>query len=300
MERPSPPTRRVAELLDALTDAGDRPLSLAELVRRTGIARATCLGIVNELTASGYLVRNAADRTYCLGPALIAAGRAAERTFPALAGLRPHLAELAREFDAVCTVMATVDEQYIAVLAAVDPVRRFDPAVRDGQRWDYAPPAGIVHAAWDTDDAVERWLARPGLPGIGFDPAQLRAAVAVCRARGYFIERLTRVYTLLDGLSGEEMSPRARGVVESVAATMGERDFLVEGLRDGETYDIGVVSVPVYGPDGRPRLEISLRLMRTGMTPAAIAACADRLRGVAAQATAATGGRDPWSATRPR
>ncbi|MGR6997012.1 hypothetical protein ACU686_00930 [Yinghuangia aomiensis] len=77
------------------------------------------------------------------------------------------------------------------------------------------------------------------------------------------------------------MSPRARGVVESVAATMGERDFLVDGLRDGETYDIGVVSVPVYGPDGRPRLEISLRLMRTGMTPAAIeASCADQLRGI--------------------
>src|SRR3954468_20405716 len=53
--RESPPTRRVAELLDAVIAAPGRAFSLAELAKQTGISKATCLGIVNELVDAGYL-----------------------------------------------------------------------------------------------------------------------------------------------------------------------------------------------------------------------------------------------------
>ncbi|WP_218671094.1 helix-turn-helix domain-containing protein [Microbispora sp. GKU 823] len=105
--RRSPPARRVVAVLDHLVAAGGRGLGLSALARELGISKPTCLGILTELVAAGYLVRDPATLTYGLGPALIAAGRAARRGFLAGDVARRHLEPLAERYHATCTASAS-------------------------------------------------------------------------------------------------------------------------------------------------------------------------------------------------
>lgn len=79
--RRSPPTERVVQVLDHLVAHPEARFGLSELARRLGMSKPTCLGILTALTDAGYLMRHPADRSYGLGPALIVAGRAAQRGF---------------------------------------------------------------------------------------------------------------------------------------------------------------------------------------------------------------------------
>jgi DNA-binding IclR family transcriptional regulator len=55
---------------------GER-FGLSELARATGLSKPTCLGIVTTLTENGWLECSGADRSYGVGPALVATGRLA-------------------------------------------------------------------------------------------------------------------------------------------------------------------------------------------------------------------------------
>ena len=70
--RTSPPTERVVAILDFLARHPHDRFGLSELARRLDLSKPTCLGIVTTLTESGYLLRDAQDKSYRLGPALIA------------------------------------------------------------------------------------------------------------------------------------------------------------------------------------------------------------------------------------
>src|SRR3954462_603782 len=109
MSRESPPTRRVAELLDTVVRRPGHSFTLAELAKDTGISKATCLGIVNELAETGWLSRDPATKTYRPGAAMLAAGAAAEDGFAAVHAARPHLAALARDAGMAATASAVVD-----------------------------------------------------------------------------------------------------------------------------------------------------------------------------------------------
>ena len=64
---------------------------LSELARHVGLAKPTCLGIVTTLTESGYLVRDSRDKTYRLGPSLIALGHIAQESMRVSPAAREEL-----------------------------------------------------------------------------------------------------------------------------------------------------------------------------------------------------------------
>src|ERR1700754_2565215 len=78
--RASPPTKRVVAVLDFLAGHPHDRFGVSELARRLGLSKPTCLGIVTALTESDYLVRDSQDKTYRLGPALIALGHSAQES----------------------------------------------------------------------------------------------------------------------------------------------------------------------------------------------------------------------------
>jgi DNA-binding IclR family transcriptional regulator len=77
-------------VLGALEEA---PVTLAELVERTGISRATAHRLAVALEAHG-LVRRDDDGRFCLGLRLIGLGHAAAESVPVWAAARPALAWL--------------------------------------------------------------------------------------------------------------------------------------------------------------------------------------------------------------
>jgi DNA-binding IclR family transcriptional regulator len=296
--RRSPPTQRVTTLLDALAAQPGRAFTLSELVERTGISKATCLGIVNELCHAGYLVREAT--TYTLGPALLAAGASAQRGFPSLPLARPHMARLADELGAACTASAVVGGDVVVLARAGDGA--IAPAVRPGQRFPFVPPSGVMFVAWDDDATVDAWLSTTPLAPDAPGAATLREVVDACRGLGYLAEELGEfnlgLYSRLAGLL-DELPGRYAQVVGEMMATITQQSYIryvTDAPDPGRVYALSHVCAPVYDADGRMELLLAAFLMRGDVSGDELERVAAALRDTAAEVTAASGGRDPWSA----
>ncbi len=292
--RASPPTRRVAALLAAVVADPSRAASLAELARRTGISKATALGILNELADTGWLSRDPDAKTYRPGPAMLAAGAAAQAGFASVQIARPHMARLAAQTGAPCTASAVVDDQ-VTVLARVDAGPGSTPAFRVGQRYPFAPPAGVMFAAWDGEAAVESWLRKDPLPPLHADADELRAVAAGCRRRGYLVVGLGEVnaglYALLAEVGDDELAGRL-GELLSQAVPAGVQPYLDEP-QPGHTYDVSLVCAPVFDPAERMDFLLAVLLMRSRVPAEELRAHIDALTATTQAVAAQLSGRRP-------
>lgn len=101
MSRSSPGVGRVAAILNFIADHPGQAFALTDLVRALKLSRATCHALLTGLVDVGYLYRTS-DKTYVLGPALVALGRTAAEHFSPLQIAQPEMRRLADEFDVVC------------------------------------------------------------------------------------------------------------------------------------------------------------------------------------------------------
>lgn len=101
MTRSSPGVRRVAAILNFMASHPGQAFALSDIVRALKLSRATCHALLTGLVEVGYLYR-ATDKTYVLGPALAAIGRAAAEHSSPLQVAQPEMRQLADAFDVVC------------------------------------------------------------------------------------------------------------------------------------------------------------------------------------------------------
>lgn len=304
--RRSPPTDRVVQVLDFLAAHPDRRFGLSELARSLKISKPTCLGIVSALVASGYLTRDPQSKTYGLGPALIAAGRAAQRSFAVGPVARSYLEKLSAEFDTTCVASAVIGDR-IAVLEAVGPRDARSP-VRVGSVYPFAPPVGLMYVIWDRDAALESWLRRePALP-VRLDRERLRAVVDECRATGYLVESLDpvgqRLHRLMAGVDVHELPAEVRELIGEMASSLGERVYLGRDIGcgsgagiggdtgEGAIHPVNLIAAPAYDADGRQALVLTL-YVGASITGAEIGERGAALTAAAEAVTAEMGGRRP-------
>ncbi|MBS9372968.1 helix-turn-helix domain-containing protein [Rhodococcus sp. B50] len=292
--RRSPPTERVVQVLDHLVARPGARFGLSELARELDLSKPTCLGILTVLTDAGYLIRDPADKTYGLGPALIVAGRAAQRGFASGPVAHRHLAGLAEEFGAMCSASAVVGDR-IAVLDVVG-AHGAAAAARVGEVYPFAPPVGLMYVLWDTDERIEQWLRRePTLP-VTVDRDDLSRIVDACRRTGYLAESLTpggrRLYALMAGVVSHDLAPEMREMLAELVASPGERVLLPGIFAAGEKRAVNLVAAPAYDPDGHQSLVLTLHLERK-VDATEIERCGAALVAVADAITADLGGRRP-------
>lgn len=288
--RRSAPTQRVIQVIDYLTARRGRRAGLSEIARDLGLAKPTCLGILTELTAAGYLTRDPRTRDYGPGPALIAAGRVAQDSF-AIAGLaHPELERLSAKYATTCTASAVVGER-ISVLDSAGPAM-----VRVGATYRFAPPVGLMYVLWDTDAAFDAWLTTPPTVPLHQDETRLRRLVAECRERGYLVESMTgagrQLYSMLAGVGGHEMPDELRTAVAELVTTLGERVYLGADLRPRKEHPVSLLAAPTYDADGRQQLVLTM-YVGTSITGAEIARRGTALVAAADAVTAAAGGQRP-------
>lgn len=288
--RRSAPTQRVIQVIDYLTARRGRRAGLSEIARDLGLAKPTCLGILTELTAAGYLTRDPRTRDYGPGPALIAAGRVAQNSF-AIAGIaHPELVRLSDKYGTTCTASAVVGER-ISVLDSAGPAM-----VRVGTTYRFAPPVGLMYVLWDTDAAFDAWLATPPTVPLRQDETRLRRLVAECRERGYLVESMTgagrQLYSLLAGVGGHEMPDELRTAVAELVTTLGERVYLGADLRPRKEHPVSLLAAPTYDADGRQQLVLTM-YVGTSITGAEIARRGTALVAAADAVTTAAGGHRP-------
>ncbi|MCV7176026.1 IclR family transcriptional regulator [Mycolicibacterium sphagni] len=293
--RSSPPTQRVVAILDFLAKHPQDRFGLSELARRLHLAKPTCLGIVTTLTESGYLVRDAADKTYRLGPSLIALGHLAQESLRVNPAARAELAQLSRTFDTTAALAAVIDDR-ITLLELVQPPGA-DVGVRVGQSYPFAPPVGLMFVLWD-DDALNSWLGRAPTIPLRTETQRLDRVVAECRTAGYLVERLTpggrRLYAMMAGMSST-LPDELRALLGELISDIGERVYLrseAEGSR--QRHDVSVISAPVYDHHHRQAMVVSLQIGRA-LTDSEIAKHARGLVASADALTAQLGGtKPPW------
>jgi DNA-binding IclR family transcriptional regulator len=292
--RRSPPTERVVAVLDFLVARQGERFGLSELARNAGLSKPTCLGIVTALTSAGYLVRDPAHKTYGLGPALIAAGRVAQRDFAVGVTARRHLAELSARYGTVCTASAVVGDQ-IMVLERTGPARAV-ATVKVGQTYPFAPPVGLMYVIWGGAAALDDWLARPPTLPVRPDRAHLRQIVTECRQRGYLVESLTsaglRLHSLMAGVAAYDLPAEVRELVGEMVSSLGERVYLGADLAARRRHPVSLLAAPTFDADGRQELVLTLYVGDT-ITGAEITRRGAALVAVARAVTGEAGGRAP-------
>ncbi len=238
-------------VLDFLAGHPRERFGVSDLARRVGLTKPTCLGIVTSLRDAGYLVRDPADKTYRLGPALITLGHRAQESLRVSPAAREQLRLLSSRFGAPAALSAVVDDR-ITLLDLVAPAGT-RPGVEVGQSYPFAPPVGLMFVLWD-EEAERQWLAkRPTIP-LRTDTDRLAKVVAACRADGYLVERQTpggrRLYALMAGMP-DELPDELRALLGELVSDIGERVY----LRDEST-------------EGAPRCPFRYqRDLRTGVRP---------------------------------
>lgn len=292
--RASPPTQRVVAVLEFLSRYPHERFGLSDLARRVGLTKPTCLGIATTLTEAGYLVRDAGDKTYRLGPALITLGHAAQESMRISPAAREQLRRLSSAHATTAALSAVVDDR-ITVLELVAPPSTAAP-VEVGQSYPFAPPVGLMFVLWD-DDAVRGWLAKEPTIPLRTDDERLARVIAECRADGYLVERQTaagrRLYALMAGMSNT-LPHELRALLGEMVSDIGERVYL-RGESNGDTrqrHDISVISAPVFDHHQRQAMVASLHVGRT-LSAAEIARWARALVSTANTLTAQLGGRAP-------
>jgi DNA-binding IclR family transcriptional regulator len=288
--RRSAPTQRVVQVLDFFVEQRGKRFGLSELARELELAKPTCLGILTELSAAGYLVRDTHTLTYGLGPALIAAGRVAQDSFAISAIARNELEKLTAEYRTTCTASAVVGEQ-ITVLESTGP-----GMVKVGASYLFAPPVGLMYVLWDTAAAFDAWLSKPSTVPLRQDETRLRRVVAECRERGYLVESLTgagrRLYSLLAGVAARDLPEEMRELVGELVTSLGERVHLGTDLRPRKEHPVSLLAAPTYGGDGRQNMVLTM-YVGSSITGAEIARRGAALVAAADAVTDASGGRKP-------
>jgi hypothetical protein len=268
---------------------------VTELARRLDITKATCLGIVGALTQAGYVVRDANDRTYGIGSVLLSLGRAAQDSFASLEVARPHLRRLTEHFGLSCTASTVIGDD-IVVLERTGLPGDMDSAVKVGQRYPYAPPAGVVFSVWQPDWAIERWLA--SYPPVPIDHQRLQQLACSSRRLGFLVERLSEVsvgsYAILAGLTAGSPPDHLVQAINDIVAAFPYRYYLDADIQGDGLLAVSLICSPTYTAHGMPDLLLAV-LVLGDLSAGEVAEYGSALAGAAAAVTKELGGTNPWT-----
>jgi DNA-binding IclR family transcriptional regulator len=296
----SPSAERVVSVVDFLASHPGRSFGLSELARALGLSKATAHALCTTLTESGWLLRHPADKSYTLGPGLIAAGHTAgARQLDLVDHARPAMEELASALSVQVVASSTVGDEMVLLATAGRPGPMW-LTFTIGQRVPLAPPLGTVFLAWAGIDAVERWLDRLG-PGAAEDDRQrLRSALAVIRRRGYALNlEAVANLTLSRALSGVGrqgsggVADRRRRALAVAVEELAHEEYLLQELEAGATYRLSQVSAPVFGADGAVALALTVMGLPEKLTGEEIPRYGDALVAAAVRVTRSIHGRAP-------
>jgi DNA-binding IclR family transcriptional regulator len=177
-------------LLNAFSE-DETEIGVSALSKRLGIAKSTVHRLAVTLVAEGILEQNPESEKYRLGITLFRLGALVRQRMNVSNEAKPFLVELRTLTNETVHLAILHDQQimYVYNLESQQAVRaRSDVGVR---KPTYCTAEGLALLAFQDDDIVESVIAAgltPRTPRTRTDPAQLRAALAEVRQRGYAVE----------------------------------------------------------------------------------------------------------------
>lgn len=169
-------------VLNFFAEHPQQAFTLTQIVKSLRLSRATCHALLAGLVEGNYLYRNA-DKSYVLGPALLALARNAQAHFSPLDVARQELRRLADELDVVAVALF-VDRDEVVARERAASLTHLGWAQPPGQRHPMHP-WGAVFLTPLPDAEVEEAFDRANPPLIEADREDERRQIAFGRSHGY-------------------------------------------------------------------------------------------------------------------
>lgn len=280
MARPALSASRSLDVIDFLAAFPGRDFTLSEIARAAKINVASCHAVLSALADRGYLSRNPKQKTYTLGPTLIAAGQAALKSQPLVARARDAADDLFREFGIPVLLSAAIEDEILGVVSVTDAAGR-DAGLRVGERMPLVPPLGAAFVAWAAPAAIEAWLAKCAGAKDDAPIHEWRDALALIRKRGYQVtlhlpendELAALMAEMASGRKGLDYKDQIIGLIGSLDRRMlHPTEFLPDAL-----YDAQLIAAPIFDQNGVAAFSLCLGGFSEKITGANVLTYADRL-----------------------
>ena len=172
---------------------------------------------------------------------------------------RAEMERVAAEIGTEVVAIAPVEDQLVVLASAGSPTGGAE-FTRVGQRMPFVPPIGTPFVAWAPDAGVAAWLARSAQPLSEEARAQHLELIARVRERGWSLslgdDRHTELLNAIERYS--EGDPQSRAHVQRLGNELAYRFEPAHELDAATEYDVRLVSVPVFGPEGSVVLMLTL------------------------------------------
>lgn len=286
---------RVTQVIEALAAEPERQFRLSDLTADLSISSATLHSLVTTLCDVGWLIRNPSDKTVSLGSRLILAGRAAERSFPALRLAEAEAQRLSDEFAVVCTVSAPLDSTVQVMAVATGAGTQEGSVEKITNRIPLAAPFGSPFVAWLDDAEIEEWLQRGSVPFPDEERRQILDALADIRLHRVGAERLTDFGRLQEVIaaSTDDVSADTRARLSAALPELARRRTMMwsEVVDSSPPAPLGMVFAPIGDETGTVILNLGIHL-REPEPPATLGSSATvAARGAADRVMREIGGR---------
>lgn len=296
VDRKSPPTDRVVQILNLLADSPRERLTLTQIADALGLNKPTCLGILTALAHADLVTRDGA-KAYGLGPALLRLGSAAESGLANLDLIRPIVASLHDRLGMSC-VLSTVHADQIVILDRLGPAMAGDRRDLVGERMPLAPPLGLVNIAWEHDAVVDAWLSRPSLIPVVAENDRAHDIVTSGREHGYLVECLLPSSTSTVVLASLLASGMPQRIIDELRRHLPPTDwseYLTTVPEDVMPVPVAQISAPIFDRRGGQQYTLTLVPEHPNPTAADCRRWGAVLADAARDATAALGGVAPVS-----
>src|SRR5215207_8864352 len=155
--KPALAAARTVEVMDHFTTHPNSVFSLSELAVTMNVNLPSMSTVLLALTKSGYLLRHPVRKTFEIGPAFVAIGRAAASHYPIVDLARDEMIELAKlGGECIGSVKAGGNLLVLAVEGRPTPGAR---EIYVGQRLPLLPPYGQMFLAWSKPAEIAAWVA---------------------------------------------------------------------------------------------------------------------------------------------
>jgi DNA-binding IclR family transcriptional regulator len=285
MARPALSASRSVDVLDFLAAFPGRGFTLSEIARAAKINVASCHAVLSALVERGYLVRRSDQRTYVLGPALVAIGEAALKSQPLVARAKAAAQALSEEFALPVLLSAVVDKEILGVVSISDAAGR-SAGLRVGERMPLVAPVGAPFLAWSSEATIEAWLDRAASPRNERLADDWRRTLALTRQRGFQVtlraaEGPHIAEMMAEMAAGRRLSSYKDEAIGAISSL--ENLAQPETLEPDELYDIVLIAAPIFDQDGEAPFNLCLGGFAELVSGRAILDYADRLMRICLQ-----------------
>lgn len=280
MSRPALSASRSSDIIDFLASFPERAFTLSEIMRATKINVASCHAVLATLTDCGYITRCPKQRTYTLGPALVAIGQSALKSQPLISGAKEAAENLLRDLGLPVLLSAAIGEEILGIMSLPDAAGRM-PGMRVGERKPLVAPLGAPFLAWSSEEAIDAWIARHQAPVDEQLAAAWRHGLALIRERGYQVILRApdgpKIGALMAKMASGHREPDYKDEVARLVNSFDSQLSQPESIDPGQTYDIMLISAPLFDQNGRAAFNLSLGGFSKKLTGEMILSYADHL-----------------------